>query len=88
MKKQRWKILCGSLFVLPVISFSACYRSEPVKSVASETPIKQSVVITDAEVNAAQQAWCDGLVKVGNAYKEGGTADLATRMTFSSPRTR
>jgi len=29
-------------------------------------------VITEAEVNAAQQAWCDGLVKIGKVYKEGG----------------
>ena len=28
--------------------------------------------ITEAEVNAAQQAWCDGLVKIGKAHKEGG----------------
>jgi hypothetical protein len=28
--------------------------------------------ITIAEVNAAQQAWCDGLVKIGRVHKEGG----------------
>ncbi|MFM7185012.1 MAG: hypothetical protein ACKO4Z_09605 [Planctomycetota bacterium] len=28
--------------------------------------------ITEAEVNAAQQAWCDGLVKIGKDYNEGG----------------
>jgi hypothetical protein len=28
--------------------------------------------ITEAAVNAAQQAWCDGLVKIGKVYKEGG----------------
>src|SRR5687768_10206197 len=28
--------------------------------------------ITEAEVNAAQKAWCDGLVKVGKVYKERG----------------
>jgi len=28
--------------------------------------------ITEAEVNAAQQAWCDGLVRIGKVYKEGG----------------
>lgn len=30
------------------------------------------VAITEAEVNAAQQAWCDGLVKIGKVFKEGG----------------
>lgn len=28
--------------------------------------------ITEAEVNAVQQAWCDGLVKIGKVHKEGG----------------
>ena len=28
--------------------------------------------ITEAEVNAAQQAWCDGLVRIGKTYKDGG----------------
>lgn len=28
--------------------------------------------ITEAEVNAAQQAWCDALVKIGRVHKEGG----------------
>src|SRR6478736_6792946 len=28
--------------------------------------------ITAADVNAAQQAWCDGLVKIGKVYKDGG----------------
>jgi hypothetical protein len=28
--------------------------------------------ITEADVNAAQQAWCDALVKIGKVYAEGG----------------
>lgn len=28
--------------------------------------------ITEADVNAAQQAWCDGLVKIGKVHAEGG----------------
>lgn len=28
--------------------------------------------ITEAEVNAAQQAWCDGLIKIGQVYADGG----------------
>lgn len=27
--------------------------------------------ITDVEVNAVQQAWCDGLLKIGQIHKEG-----------------
>ena len=30
--------------------------------------------ITEADVNAAQQAWCDGLVKISQTAKEGGDA--------------
>jgi hypothetical protein len=28
--------------------------------------------ITEQEVNAAQQAWCDGLVRIGKVHQEGG----------------
>jgi hypothetical protein len=28
--------------------------------------------ITAADVNTAQQAWCDGLIQIGKVYKEGG----------------
>jgi hypothetical protein len=37
---------------------------------AADPPARAA--ITEAEVNAAQQAWCDGLVKIGKVYKEGG----------------
>jgi hypothetical protein len=40
------------------------------QAVADE-PVKKAA-ITEAEVNAAQQAWCDGLVKIGRVYKDGG----------------
>ena len=40
------------------------------QAVADE-PVKKAA-ITEAEVNAAQQAWCDGLVKIGKVYKDGG----------------
>jgi hypothetical protein len=37
---------------------------------AADPPAKGA--ITDAEVNAAQQAWCDGLAKIGKVYKDAG----------------
>lgn len=37
---------------------------------AADSPAREA--ITEADVNAAQQAWCDGLVKIGNVYKAGG----------------
>jgi hypothetical protein len=72
MKMRQQKILCGFLFVFPLIGFSGCYRSEAIRTGASEAPSKPAIVITDADVNAAQQAWCDGLVKIGKSYKDGG----------------
>ena len=33
---------------------------------------KVSATITEAEVNAAQQAWCDALVKIGKVHAQGG----------------
>ncbi len=33
---------------------------------------KKAAAITVADVNAAQQAWCDGLVKIGKAYSDKG----------------
>ena len=29
-------------------------------------------MITEAQVNQAQQAWCDGLVNIGGVYRQGG----------------
>lgn len=37
---------------------------------AADTPKKTAITVD--EVNAAQQAWCDALVKIGQVYKEGG----------------
>lgn len=33
---------------------------------------EKTAPITEAEVNAAQQAWCDGLVRIGKVYQEKG----------------
>lgn len=34
----------------------------------------EAAPITEADVNAAQQAWCDGLVKISKTAKDGGDA--------------
>ena len=39
-------------------------------SAVAESP--QKSVITEDEVNAAQQAWCDALVKIGKVHADGG----------------
>jgi hypothetical protein len=38
----------------------------------ADEPKQKGAGITEAEVNAAQQAWCDGLVKIGKVHAEGG----------------
>ena len=42
----------------------------PAVAAAKET----AVTITPAEVNAAQQAWCDALVAIGKNHEAGGDA--------------
>ena len=37
----------------------------------ADDPVKKAA-ISEAEVNAAQQAWCDALVKIGKIHKDGG----------------
>jgi len=37
----------------------------------ADEPLKKAA-ITEADVNAVQQLWCDGLVKIGKIFKEGG----------------
>lgn len=65
MHRQRFSY--GFLILIGAIWFSACGRSEPAKNALADAPSKLVATITEAEVNAAQQAWCDGLVKIGKA---------------------
>ena len=64
----RKNMSAGFLFVV-LAGLAGCSTSESPKP-APDAPAKPT--ITEAEVNAAQQAWCDGLVKVGKVYKEHG----------------
>jgi hypothetical protein len=42
---------------------------------AAENPVAApAITITQQEVNDAQQAWCDALVKIGKVHDEGGDA--------------
>lgn len=41
-----------------------------IPAAAADSP--GQVAINEQNVNAAQQAWCDGLVKIGKVYKEKG----------------
>ena len=60
---SRQQVLRAMLALLAcLVVFSPAVAADPVKK----------EMITEAEVNAAQQAWCDGLVKIGKVHKEGG----------------
>lgn len=56
------RILCISIFPLLIAAFVAM---APKSGIAP---------ITEAQVNAAQQAWCDGLVQVAQTHAKGGDA--------------
>src|SRR6516165_1062285 len=57
-----------SLVVLAIVA--AGWASHSSVNYAADPPKKAS--ITEKEVQAAQQAWCDGLVQIGKVYKDGG----------------
>lgn len=56
------------------IFFTACNQAQ--KEHTTEVPVKTetlpAISITEDEVNAAQQAWCDALVQIGTTHQEGG----------------
>ena len=49
----------------------------PLVAVAADRPKNEA--ITEAEVNAAQQAWCDGLLQIGKVHQDGGDYKAAAR---------
>ncbi len=53
---------CAAAMVVLVATQIQAGADEPEKKAA----------ITEADVNAAQQAWCDGVVKIGKFHSEGG----------------
>ena len=81
-------VLITSLLLLPVLSTGACLsgrgdttfvRDDHATTTASRSnSTKQSAgdggAITEQQVNAAQQAWCDGLVAVAQTHARGGDA--------------
>jgi hypothetical protein len=56
------RVLSGAVVVVVCLVFHS--------RAGAEEPVKKA--LTEAEVNAAQQAWCDGLVKIGKVHKDGG----------------
>ena len=62
------------LLVVVGVTFLASCNSEANKpeTTNNEVVAKVEPTLTIEEVNAAQQAWCDALVKIGQLYTEGG----------------
>jgi hypothetical protein len=65
---MQWKLSVSARVLLGAAAMVVCLMLLP----AAEADLIQQETITEADVNAAQQAWCDGLVKIGKVYKEGG----------------
>lgn len=62
MSRRRFGGLFALVAVLTVLTLSASY--------GADAPKKKGITVE--EVNAAQQAWCDALVKIGKTHKDGG----------------
>jgi hypothetical protein len=61
----------GCQFYLIVLAVVAtCPAWGPAVTRAADPP--KTAAIAEADVQAAQQAWCDGLVRIGKVYKDGG----------------
>lgn len=56
------------VLVLAPVAMAVCWMV--LQAAAADAP--QPGAITEAEVNRAQQAWCDGLVTIGKVHKDGG----------------
>ncbi|CAN5392800.1 phosphoribosyl-AMP cyclohydrolase [soil metagenome] len=66
---MRWMISSSlSSLVATVVALSAYLSAATVNAAAPDG----RAPVTEAEVNAAQQAWCDGLVRIGKVYADGG----------------
>jgi len=70
--KQR--TLVFTFFVLGMFTMTACEQAkeETIAELREAASNSLTPHITAEEVNAAQQAWCDALVKIGQIHEEGG----------------
>jgi hypothetical protein len=63
------RTITGSVCRFGLIALAVVAAGPPV--VGADDPLR-ATAITEKDVNAAQQAWCDGLVRIGKVYKDGG----------------
>ena len=65
---QCFSIFCAPGLVMATILMAAGFTAIPAHAVEQTG----QAAITEGEVNAAQQAWCDGLLKIGKISRNGG----------------
>ena len=71
-------LLAAALAVLPV---AGCVAIGNTKNTTASSRDAARAPITEQQVNAAQQAWCDGLVRVAQVHAQGGDAkSVAAKM--------
>jgi hypothetical protein len=73
-KKQLSFTLALSGLVLFMASCNQASTETTADASKEAAAVETKAPITIAEVNAAQQAWCDALVRIGKIHKEGGDA--------------
>jgi hypothetical protein len=64
-------LLAAALAVLP---FAGCVAIGNTRNTTATPRDAARAPITEQQVNAAQQAWCDGLVRVAQVHAQGGDA--------------
>ena len=70
------RTLVAGAAALPLLA--ACVSINSSKNTTAAAPAAAArAPITEQQVNAAQQAWCDGLVKVAQVHARGGDAKAA-----------
>lgn len=63
-----------SILLAGCISVEKNVKSAPAEAAPTRTSTGAVAPITAQQVNAAQQAWCDGLVRVAQVHARGGDA--------------
>lgn len=81
MKKSAQFAAC--IVLMLVISCKSTTESQTNEKNNEEITDHVEVTITEKEVNDAQQAWCDALVKIGKIHTEGGDAKAFANQVLS-----
>ena len=72
MIKSACNIFLAVCIGFMIISCKEQSETKTTTTATEEAAQPSKAPITVAEVNAAQQAWCDALVNIGKTHKEGG----------------